>query len=104
MKYGMGMGREIVEKHRWVVRNLYKGFERANEIADRERQEHAEYHRAAGLLSGEGKDALGVQLVQHGIKANRKVLEPAARYSHEQGLTSRPVALEEVFAASAMEQ
>jgi len=37
--------------------------------------------------------------VQHGLKANRKVLETAASYSHEQGLTSRPVALEEVFAA-----
>jgi len=48
--------------------------------------------------------SLGVQLVRHGIKANRKVLETAASYSHEQGLTSRPVALEEVFAASAMEQ
>src|SRR5437867_1026341 len=46
----------------------------------------------------------GVKLVQHGIKANRKVLDTAASYSHEQGLTSRPVALEEVFAASAMEQ
>ncbi len=104
INHGMVIRREIVEKHPWVVLNLYKAFERANAIADRERQEHAEYHRAAGLLSGEGKDALGVQLVQHGIKANRKVLETAARYSHEQGLTSRPVALEEVFAASAMEQ
>src|SRR5882762_186422 len=104
INHGMVIRKEIVEKHPWVVLNLYKAFERANEIANRERLEHAEYHRAAGLLSGEAKDALGVQIVQHGIKANRKVLETAASYSHEQGLTSRPVALEEVFAASAMEQ
>jgi len=104
INHGMVIRKEIVEKHPWVVLNLYKAFERANEIANRERLEHAEYHRAAGLLSGEAKDALGVQLVHHGIKANRKVLETAASYSHEQGLTSRAVALEEVFAASAMEQ
>jgi len=49
------------------------------------RLEHAEYHCAAGLLPGEARESLGVQLVRHGIKANRKVLETAARYSHEQG-------------------
>jgi hypothetical protein len=42
--------------------------------------------------------------VRHGIRANRGVLEIAARYSHEQGLTPRQLALEEIFAASAMEQ
>ncbi len=104
INHGMVIRKEIVEKHPWVVLNLYKAFERANEIANRERLEHAEYHRAAGLLSGEAKDALAVQLVQHGIRANRAVLETAASYSHEQGLTPRTVALEEVFAASAMEQ
>jgi 4,5-dihydroxyphthalate decarboxylase len=100
----MVIRKEIVEKHPWVVLNLYKAFERANETANRERLEHAEYHCAAGLLSGEAREALRAPLVQHGIKANRKVLETAASYSHEQGLTSRSVALEEVFAASAMEQ
>src|SRR5207245_1147467 len=79
INHGMVIRKEIVEKHPWVVLNLYKAFERANEIANRERLEHAEYHRAAGLLSGEAKDALGVQLVQHGIQANRRVLERAAR-------------------------
>jgi hypothetical protein len=42
--------------------------------------------------------------LRHGIAANRKVLETAARYSHEQGLTPRVVALEDVFAPSSMEQ
>jgi 4,5-dihydroxyphthalate decarboxylase len=104
INHGMVIRKEIVEKHPWVVLNLYKAFERANEIANRERLEHTEYHCAAGLLSGEAREALRVPLVQHGIKANRKVLETAASYSHEQGLTSRLVALDEVFAASAMEQ
>jgi 4,5-dihydroxyphthalate decarboxylase len=84
--------------------NLYKTFERANEIADRERIEHVEYYRAAGLLSVEASEALRAPLVRHGVAANRKVLETAARYSHEQGLTPRRVALEEVFAPSSMEQ
>jgi hypothetical protein len=52
----------------------------------------------------DASDALRTPLVRHGIAANRKTLETAARYSHEQGLTPRVLALEEVFAASAMEQ
>jgi 4,5-dihydroxyphthalate decarboxylase len=104
INHGMVIRREIAEKHPWIVLNLYKAFERANDIADRERVEHAEYYRAAGLLTGEAGDALRAPLVRHGIRANRKVLETAALYSHEQGLTPRPVALEEVFAPSSMEQ
>jgi hypothetical protein len=42
--------------------------------------------------------------VRHGIRANRVTLDTAARYSHEQGLTPRVVKLEEVFAASTLEQ
>jgi 4,5-dihydroxyphthalate decarboxylase len=104
INHGMVIRRELVEKHPWVVLNLYKAFERANEMADRERIEHVEYHRAAGLLTAEASEALRAPLVRHGIAANRKVLETAAHYSHEQGLTPRALALEEVFAASSMEQ
>jgi 4,5-dihydroxyphthalate decarboxylase len=104
INHGMVIRREIAEKHPWIILNLYKAFARANELADRERVEHAEYYRAAGLLTREAGDALRAPLVRHGIVANRKVLETAARYSHEQGLTPRLLALEEVFAASTMEQ
>jgi len=104
INHGMVIRKEIVDKHPWVVLNLYKAFERANEIADRERLEHADYHFTAGLLAREATEALRMPLVRHGIKANRKVLETAALYSHEQGLTPRLMTLDEVFAASAMEQ
>jgi 4,5-dihydroxyphthalate decarboxylase len=104
INHGMVIRREIAEKHPWIVLNLYKAFQRANEQADSERIEHAEYYRATGLLPRESAEALRAPLVRHGIAANRKVLETAARYSHEQGLTPRLLALEEVFAASSMEQ
>ena len=104
INHGMVVKRDIAEKHPWVVLNLLKAFERANEIASRERVEHAEYHVATGLLPREAKEALRTPVVSHGIRANRKTLETAARYSHAQGLTPRVVKLEEVFAASAMEQ
>jgi 4,5-dihydroxyphthalate decarboxylase len=48
-------------------------------------------------------DALTTPLVQHGVRANRAVLETAARYSHEQGLTPRVIPLEDVFAPSTID-
>ena len=104
INHGMVIRRELAERHPWVVLNLLKGFERANEIAERRRTEHVAYHVATGLVSPESALGLRTPLVRHGVKANRNVLETAAQYSLEQGLTPRRVALEEVFAASTLEQ
>jgi len=104
INHGMIIKREILERHPWAALNLLKAFERANEIANQQRLEHAGYHLAAGLLPKEAKEALATSLVKYGIQANRHVLETAAQYSFEQGLTPRLVKLDEVFAASTMEQ
>jgi 4,5-dihydroxyphthalate decarboxylase len=104
INHGMVIKREIVEKHPWTVLNLLKAFESANEIANRQRLEHASYHLAAGLLPKEANEALATSIVTHGIATNRHVLETAAQYSFEQGLTPRLVKLEEVFAASAKDE
>jgi 4,5-dihydroxyphthalate decarboxylase len=104
INHGMVIKRSIAGQHPWVVLNLLKAFERANQIAERQRLDHIEYHLAAGLLAKESREALRQPLVRHGIKHNRKVLETAAQYSHEQGLTPRLVELDEAFAASTMEQ
>jgi 4,5-dihydroxyphthalate decarboxylase len=104
INHGMVIKREIAEKHPWLALNLLKAFARANEIANEQRMEHVSYHAASGLISRESKEALGKTIVRHGIQANRLVLETAAQYSFEQGLTPRLVKLEEVFAASAMDQ
>jgi len=103
INHGMVIRREIVERDPWVVINLMKAFETANEIADRERVEHVEYHFDAGLITAEARDALKTQVVRHGIVANRKTLETAARMSLEQGLTSRLMKLEDVFAEQSLE-
>jgi 4,5-dihydroxyphthalate decarboxylase len=91
--------REIYEKNPWVAQNLLKAFIQANEIANAQRREHVEYHFATGLLSGDAK----TPLLHHGVKANRKVMETIAQYSLEQGLTSRLIELDELYAPSVLE-
>jgi 4,5-dihydroxyphthalate decarboxylase len=101
INHGMVIKRELAERHPWVVLNVLKAFERANAIAEQERLEHARYHVDTGLVPADG---LRTPLLKHGVRANRLVLETAAQYSQEQGLTPRRVKLEELFAASALEQ
>lgn len=104
INHGMVIKREIAEKHPWVVLNIYKAFQKANELAEKARKDAVAYHLETGLLSADAGKALAVPLIRHGIEANRKVLETAAQYSFEQGLTPRLMTLEELFAPSVMEQ
>ena len=91
--------RDIFEQEPWVVLNLIKAFNRANEIADAQRVAHVADHLATGLLSGDAAPSV----IRHGIKANRKVIETIARYALEQGLTPRPVEVDELYAPNALE-
>ena len=104
INHGMIMKREVAEKHPWAILNVYKAFEQANAIANQRRMEHTDFYVETGLLAADAKKALSQPLVQHGVVANRAVLETAAQYSYEQGLTSRLMKLEDVFAANTMEQ
>ncbi|HTI86900.1 MAG TPA: hypothetical protein VL966_09875 [Alphaproteobacteria bacterium] len=104
INHAMVIKRDIVERHPWVVLNLYKAFVKANEIAEKQRMDAVGYHIETGLLPREARKALATPLIRHGIAANRKVLETAAQWSFEQGLTPRLVKLDELFAPSVMEQ
>jgi len=104
INHAMVIKRHIAEKHPWAILNLFKAFQRANEMADTQRREHIEYHLAAGLIAPEAGAALAKPVLQHGIAANRATLETASRYSQEQGLTPRRIELEQLFAASTMLQ
>jgi 4,5-dihydroxyphthalate decarboxylase len=104
INHGMIIRREIAEKQPWAVLNLYQAFVRANAIANEQRMRHVEYHIASGLLPPEAKAALETPVLMHGIQFNRKILETAAQYSHEQGLTPRLMKLEEIFAAATLDQ
>jgi 4,5-dihydroxyphthalate decarboxylase len=100
----MVIKKEIVEKHPWVVLNVYKAFKQANDVAGQQRMAHIDAYLEAGIIPKDSKTALASPLIQHGIVANRTVLETAAQYSFEQGLTHRLLSLDEVFSKNTMEQ
>jgi 4,5-dihydroxyphthalate decarboxylase len=95
----MVVRKDVADKEPWVVLNVLKAFNQANDIAEAERIEQLEYHLNTGLLSGDG----ATRIVRHGVAANRKIIETIAQYSLEQGLTPRLVKLEELFSPNTME-
>lgn len=100
----MVVRRQVAEQHPWVLLNLVKAFNEANQIADAQRLLHVENHVDLGLVAPGSRDALRNQVIKHGVKANVAILEAAAQYSFEQGLTQRQVRLDELFAANTLDQ
>ena len=102
INHGMVVKREIFEKNPWVAINIVKAFQKACAIAERERQEQMHYHFETGLVPADYRAAVARPLITHGLRANREVLETAARYSNQQGLTPRVMKMEELFAPNAL--
>jgi 4,5-dihydroxyphthalate decarboxylase len=104
INHGMVIKREVAEREPWTVAAIFEAFQQANALAEKARKEAVEYHLETGLLPPEARKALATPIVQHGVQANRKVLETAAQWSYEQGLTPRLIRLEELFPPSMMAQ
>ena len=95
--------RDVLDRDPWVAMNLFKAFEEAKRrslarVLDTTAPRvpipwcyaHAEEARAL----------LGEDVWPYGIELNRPTLEAYLRFAHEQGVTHRPLKIEELFPAS----
>lgn len=95
--------RTLLERHPWLALNLFSAFEAAKaQLRETGRQSLAPL-REAGLIDSETAGLLDTDLMGYGVKSCRPVLETIARYVHEQGLASRLVGIDEIFAPSTMD-
>jgi 4,5-dihydroxyphthalate decarboxylase len=103
INHGMVIRRSIFERYPWAALNIYNAFAqaRAGVIAARDTALHR--HFEPGLIGDDVRRALATDSMAYGVKGNRKVLETITQYVHEQGLSGRRVALEEMFAPSTMD-
>lgn len=103
INHGMVVKRDVFERNPWVAINILEAFNRANDIADRERGAHVVYHLETGLVPPEFRGALAARIVRHGLRTNRTTLETAATYSNRQGLTPRLMRIAELFAPNVLD-
>ena len=95
--------RTLLEKHPWLALNLYSAFAAARAEVLRAGNVMLRPYYVTGLIEPEITRELANDPMAYGIKASRKVLETIAQYVHEQGLTTRVVKIEELFAPNTMD-
>lgn len=105
--HAVGIRRELVERHPWLPASVYKAFAEAKRIALADLREVAALKIILPWLPCElaaTEDVMGADYWPYGVETNRRALETMARYSFEQGLAVRNLAVDEMFAASTLDQ
>jgi 4,5-dihydroxyphthalate decarboxylase len=101
----IGIRKSLVERHPWLPVSVFKAFVRAKELSAYELGQigHLFVSLPWGVAEFEHARALmGEDYWSYGFGPNRHVLETFARYHHEQSISARKVAPEELFAASTL--
>jgi 4,5-dihydroxyphthalate decarboxylase len=97
--------REVYERDPWVALSLYKAFlaakERAYHLLSETGSPKASFAWLQPLLEEEQR-IIGKDWFPYGIEANRASLGALLQYNHEQGLSDRPLQIEELFAPSTL--
>jgi 4,5-dihydroxyphthalate decarboxylase len=95
--------RELYERHPWLALNLYHAFMAAKKETENDTLETLQAYFDTGLIDPAGQQGLQSDPKAYGMKASRQVIDTISQYVHEQGLTDRRVAVEELFAPSTLE-
>ncbi len=101
----VGIRKSLVQAHPWLPVNVFNAFARAKDINTRNMEKIGhlfttlpwpveELQRARALM--------GHDFWSYGADRNQRELEAIMRYAHEQGLTSRRIALDELFVPSTL--
>jgi 4,5-dihydroxyphthalate decarboxylase len=98
--------RDVYEQNRWVAQSLYKAFIEAQKRTYDDLLVTAAHKAMLPWLSAHVEEAralMGDDFWSYGLERNRATLATFLRYHHEQGLSKKLLAPEELFAPEAME-
>jgi 4,5-dihydroxyphthalate decarboxylase len=101
----VGIRRALVETYPWLPASLLKACTEAKRLAEGELREVNALKIGLPWVTAEMQATerlMGADFWPYGVEANRKTLATCARYVFEQGITARPVAVEEMFAPSTL--
>lgn len=102
----LGLRRTLAEQHPWLPVALYKAFDAARRIALERLADPSAPKVSLPFLEEQlvaARALLGPDPWPYGVAANGATLEAFVRHHHAQGLSSRPVAVDELFHASTYE-
>ena len=101
--HAVAVRRELAEDDPALVRSVYKAFREAKRRTQETYVRGMTFNNMAVMLPWlqrlieQDRDLLGQDWWPYGVEANRAAIEAQLRYHHEQGLTPRRFAIEEIF-------
>jgi len=95
--------RAIYDRDPTLAVRLAQGFEAAKHIAFEDYEEGLSSLPWVNLDLEYARQVLGKDVYPYGVKKNLPTLNAATQYSHEQGLTQREFAVNELFAPETLE-
>ncbi len=96
----IGIRRELAERHPWLPGAVLKAFERAKAVALEKLSDTSSTKVTLPFVEELLRDAralMGEDFWSYGVERNRKVLDYFLAQHHAQGLSSRRVAVDELF-------
>jgi len=101
----VGVRRPLADRHPWLPTSLLKAFGEAKRLAEAELSEINALKIGLPWVTAElqaTERLMGPDFWPYGVEANLKTLETCARYAHAQGITSRQIAVEDMFAPATL--
>ena len=103
--HAVAIRKKLADRHPWLPSALFKAYAQSKAIAIRELTTLGWAFNSLPWVAAEIEETrslMGKNFWPYGIKPNRKAIEALCRYSHQQGLASRKVKIDELFHASSM--
>jgi 4,5-dihydroxyphthalate decarboxylase len=98
--HAVGVRRTLVERHPWLPAAVLKAFEQAKAIGMTKLADTSAPKVTLPFVAEQLKaaqDLMGNDFWSYGVASNRATLETFLRHHHKQGLSSRLVAIDELF-------
>lgn len=92
--------RTVLKEHPWLALAVFNAYSQAKQMSYDHMAKSAWLYDMLpwyGQELGETQALMGKNFYSYGIESNRKALETLFRYSHQQGLASRELAIEDLF-------
>jgi 4,5-dihydroxyphthalate decarboxylase len=102
----IALRREVYEANRWIAQSLQKAFTQAQARTYADLKESAALKAMLPWLNHHVEEAIaemGEDYWPYGFERNRATLDTFLRYHHEQGLSKRRLAPEDLFAPESLE-
>ena len=105
--HAMVIREEVYEKHPWIAQSLFKAFDESKRLCQEAMYEFSafKYMMAWSIDEMEKeREVLGPDPWAYGLAANRHILQTLVQYTYEQGLISKQLDVDSLFAKSTLEE